>query len=369
MLSMEKNVEKQLILRTFEPNMNALKQTGRQLAHMQDVSLNLYGQAGEVLIVITARAFAQAAATELTESVAEQFELSLGNAAYGRGKGNLAHFAAGELIQSESVVAAADSVTGSLLAEEFSHTKRGASVFDFGEESYHNSRIAGKIRNEAYKNADEEDPAQFAAACAAAAAKCCRADFGVSIVGLGGGVDVYAAVAYKKYVYLRRFTDDENAGKKSALAALDTIRLLAAGKTVERARMFRANSDFDWEEPLKKRSSKSAAGPIVALAVLLAALGVACWYFFTHFTLGTDQDSLPADGGASVSDTASLSGTDATAPSIPESTSPAGTPGGGEGSQTDASDVSGPEDGGDTAPVEPAGDSSQNGSGEVHPFG
>ena len=91
MQPMEKNVEKQLVVRTFEPDMNALKQTAKQLAHMQDTSLNLYGQAGEVLIVVTARAYAQAAATELTENVAEQFELALGPAAYGRGKGSLAY--------------------------------------------------------------------------------------------------------------------------------------------------------------------------------------------------------------------------------------------------------------------------------------
>ena len=69
-------MEKQLVVRTFEPDMNALKQTAKQLAHMQDTSLNLYGQAGEVLIVVTARAYAQAAATELTENVAEQFHIS-----------------------------------------------------------------------------------------------------------------------------------------------------------------------------------------------------------------------------------------------------------------------------------------------------
>ena len=42
MQPMEKNVEKQLVVRTFEPDMNALKQTAKQLAHMQDTSLNLY---------------------------------------------------------------------------------------------------------------------------------------------------------------------------------------------------------------------------------------------------------------------------------------------------------------------------------------
>ena len=41
-----------------------------------------------------------------------------------RGKGSLAYFTAGELIQSESTIAAADPATGALRAEEFSHTKR-----------------------------------------------------------------------------------------------------------------------------------------------------------------------------------------------------------------------------------------------------
>ena len=168
MQPMEKNVEKQLVVRTFEPDMNALKQTAKQLAHMQDTSLNLYGQAGEVLIVVTARAYAQAAATELTENVAEQFELALGPAAYGRGKGSLAYFTAGELIQSESTIAAADPATGALLAEEFSHTKRGPSVFDFGDGSYNDSRVVAKIKNAVYKYAEEGNAPQIAAARAAA---------------------------------------------------------------------------------------------------------------------------------------------------------------------------------------------------------
>ena len=171
MQPMEKNVEKQLVVRTFEPDMNALKQTAKQLAHMQDTSLNLYGQAGEVLIVVTARAYAQAAATELTENVAEQFELALGPAAYGRGKGSLAYFTAGELIQSESTIAAADPATGALLAEEFSHTKRGPSVFDFGDGSYNDSRVVAKIKNAVYKYAEEGNAPQIAAARAAAAAR------------------------------------------------------------------------------------------------------------------------------------------------------------------------------------------------------
>ena len=283
---MDKNVEKQLIVRTFEPDMAVLKQVAKQMNGMQDVALNLFGQAGEVLIVITARAHAPAAATELTERIAERFEMALGDAAYGRGKGSVAYFAAGELMQAEALVAASDPKTGGLLGEEFSHTKRGANVFDFGDSSYQDSRVAAKIKTMAAKNCDATYPPQVAAARAAAAAKCSKAEFGVSVTGLGkAGRDVYMAVAYGGQVYVRRFAQTPDAGKRCALAALDTIRRLLQGADTPAMRVFKANSDFDWDAPeAPRKKGRPAAGgagnknsgmlaPIIVLVVLLIALG------------------------------------------------------------------------------------------------
>ena len=323
MQSMEKNVEKQMIIRTFEPNLDELKKTARQLAHMQDVSLNLYGQAEEVLIVVTARAFAQAAATELTESVAEQFELSLGAAVYGRGKGSLAYFTAGELIEHEANIAAADNATGALLAEEFGRTKRGPSVFDFGEGSYRDRRYLEKVRAAEERYADEDDLPQTAAARAVAAAKYGHADFGAAVLGVGSGEYVYIAVAHKGYVYLRRLRDGDTAGKSAALMSLELVRRLIKRLPVDNARMFKANSDFAWDEPLKKRAASPYLTPIIILAVLLAALVVACWYFFTHYSFGGDAGSggaLPVNSAAGVS-------TPAQPDQTPDAGDGAGTPG------------------------------------------
>lgn len=360
---MEKNVEKQLIVRTYEPDMNQLKQTARQLARMQDVSLNLYGNAGEVLIAVTARAYAHAAATELTESVAEQFELALGPAVYGRGKGSLAYFTAGELIQNESNIAAADHATGILLSEEFSHTKRGSAVYDFGEESYHNVRVEGKIQNAVYKYADEGDAAQTVAARAAAAAKYGHADYGVAVAGVGSGETVWAAVAHRGYVYLRRFQDQENIGKTVALAVLDTVRRLEKKQPVERARAFKANSDFDWNQPVKKRQGNPYLAPILVLALLLAALGVACWYFFTHFSLGGQAGSaLPVGDDTSVSTPAPAQ----PAPPVQSVTPPdAGTP-------ADSTPPDGAQDGASSdagAPADSTPGAGTQSGGIVHPFG
>ena len=337
MQPMEKNVEKQLVVRTFEPDMNALKQTAKQLAHMQDTSLNLYGQAGEVLIVVTARAYAQAAATELTENVAEQFELALGPAAYGRGKGSLAYFTAGELIQSESTIAAADPATGALLAEEFSHTKRGPSVFDFGDGSYNDSRVVAKIKNAVYKYAEEGNAPQIAAARAAAAARFAHADFGVASVGMGTGAAPGPQAA-------------------SAPGGAPCPAPTAQKQPVDRARMFKANSDFDWNAPLKKRRSSKYAAPIAVLAVLLVALAVACWYFFTHFSLGGGNGAggaLPVSGSTSISTSAS-SGEPASVPGTDASVSqPAGD--GGSGTPDAGGASSTPQSSGNTGVVHPFG--------------
>ena len=74
-------IGKQLIVRTFEPDMACSSRWQKQMNGMQDVALNLFGQAGEVLIVITARAHAPAAATELTGAHCRAFEMVLGDAA------------------------------------------------------------------------------------------------------------------------------------------------------------------------------------------------------------------------------------------------------------------------------------------------
>lgn len=305
-MQMEKNVEKQLIVRTFEPDMAQLKELARQLASMPNVSLNLYGQAGEVLIVITARAIAPAAATELTETIADRFEQVLGEAVYGRGKGGLAYFAAGELIENEASIVASDSATGALLAEEFSHTKRGNTVFDFGDVSYNDSRVMGKIKSTASRNYEKGNLYQMAAARAAAAAKCARAEFGVSVTGGNDGQPLYLAVSYKGHVYMRSFKAAPDAAKRAALAALDIVRRLSLKAPVENARVFKANTDFDWNEPLAKRRSNKMLGPVLVLIVLLVALAVACWYFFTHFSLGgADGDALAVDTSSSVSQSVS----------------------------------------------------------------
>lgn len=323
MQGIDKNVEKQLIVRTFEPDMDILKQTGKQLSHMKDLSLNLYGNAGEVLIVITARAYAQAAATELTENVAEQFELALGSAAYGRGRGSLAYFTAGALIQNESILAAADTVTGTMLAEEFSRTKRGSAVFDFGESTYEDPRFTAKVRKEVEKNSYEDDDAQIAAARASAAARFAHADYGVGSAGFDTDApECYIAVAHRKYVYIRRFEKTEGIEKKAALAALDIVRCLEEKQAANHVRIFRRDDDFDWNEPIRLKKTRKNAAPAVILSVLLVLLAAACVYFFVHvWNPGKENpgDSMPVNPGVSESETSDSQSAGSSEPEMTQS--------------------------------------------------
>ena len=198
---------------------------------------------------------------------------------------------------------------------------------------------------------------QIAAARAAAAARFAHADFGVASVGMGTGAEVvYLAVAHRGYVYIKRIKNGEGAGKVVALSALDMVRRLAQKQPVDRARMFKANSDFDWNAPLKKRRSSKYAAPIAVLAVLLVALAVACWYFFTHFSLGGGNGAggaLPVSGSTSISTSAS-SGEPASVPGTDASVSqPAGD--GGSGTPDAGGASSTPQSSGNTGVVHPFG--------------
>ena len=212
-----------------------------------------------------------------------------------------------------------------------------------------------KIKNAVYKYAEEGNAPQIAAARAAAAARFAHADFGVASVGMGTGAEVvYLAVAHRGYVYIKRIKNGEGAGKVVALSALDMVRRLAQKQPVDRARMFKANSDFDWNAPLKKRRSSKYAAPIAVLAVLLVALAVACWYFFTHFSLGGGNGAggaLPVSGSTSTSastgEPASVPGIDASA-SQPAGDGGSGTPDAGGASST-------PQSSGNTGVVHPFG--------------
>lgn len=174
---------------------------------------------------------------------------------------------------------------------------------------------------------------------------------------MGTGAEVvYLAVAHRGYVYIKRIKNGEGAGKVVALSALDMVRRLAQKQPVDRARMFKANSDFDWNAPLKKRRSSKYAAPIAVLAVLLVALAVACWYFFTHFSLGGGNGAggaLPVSGSTSISTSAS-SGEPASVPGTDASVSqPAGD--GGSGTPDAGGASSTPQSSGNTGVVHPFG--------------
>lgn len=325
---MNQGTQRQVVIRMFQPDMAVLKAAAKQLAEKPDLKLRLYGQGGEALLVLAAQAGGTAAATEIAERAATFIEKKMGDTVYARGKDtSLVHVAARVMIEEECSVICADADTGALMETEFKNTKLGDRVYDFGQSSYRNARMAAKIANTALMDDEEDDDAlQQAADRSYAAAKCTRAEFGAAITGLTkqDGEAVFAAVTHRGYTYIRAIRPAPDAGKAAALTVLDMIRRLLKEMPVSYARRFKAGREVDWDAPLEgkagkaggKKGGKSLVVPIVALVVLAAILGVAVWFIYNTFFI-KDDPSLPVDGSAasvSQSIAASLPATDASLP-------------------------------------------------------
>lgn len=327
-----KTVQKQVIVRMYLPDMEALKAAAKSMRLQRDIQMKLYGQAGEVLAVIRSQAYAPAAATELSETAAEQIEQAVGASAYARGKGSLAYVTAGELIENECILAAANAETGALVGEELAATKRGAKVFDFGESSYNNPRASRRIEDYA-GDPDEETPLQMACDLAVAAAKYGKAEFGCAVTGLESDKAVWAAVSHKSTVWVRKIRPGEDAGKTAALTILDIIRLVLQRQAVPYAKQFRAGSEAVWNEGKLGGKPKSGAGKVILIVLsiicLAVAAGLGIWLALDNFVFSRDDSSsgsLPQSTAQSVvqSIPQSVPASDSTVSSIPQADLPAG---------------------------------------------
>lgn len=367
MEEMQKTVQQQVIVRLFQPDMPTLKSVAKQVSEKPGLKLALYGQAGEALVVIAAQTAGQAAGTELLDRASSFVERKMGECAYGRGKESMAHHVAKTMIEEECTVIAADPETGALLEAEFSTTKHGDKVFDFGQASYRNTRMAAKINDTALMDDEEtNDPLQQAADRSYAAAKCTRAEFGAAITGVAGGEAVFVAVTHRGTVYIRAIRPSKDAGKTAALTVLDIMRRILQGMTVPYARTFKAGREIDWNAPTQQKASGAPGGkktnmivPIVALVLVAIALGVGIWFIYNTFFI-KDNANVPA-GGNTTSQSASSPATDPAVSTPPEGDPAASTPAEG--------DVP-PADSGATDPGSaPASQGQANTTGgAVHPF-
>ncbi len=356
----------QVVLRMFQPDMNLLKATAKQLSELPHIKLNLYGQGGEILVVIAAQG-RTAPATELAENAAAQMEAAMGDVVYTRGKTPLAEYVCALMNKHELNLTAPDDETGSLLEAEFKAVKSADKVFDFGHDSYHHSKLAGKIADTAIMDDEESsDPVQLASDRSFAAKKCTKSDFGVSISSVPGADTIAVAVTYGKLVYIRSIKEGDDARKKAVLSALDIIRRLINGKEIPYARTFKAAQEIDWNEPvtnakskgLESANSKGLIIPIIVLVIVSIALGVGIWYVVQNFII-TDESAMPVAVEQTTSQSEQIA--DSTAPAEGE-VAPA------EGETTPAEGETAPAEG-ETTPTEGEGQAEGDTSEVVHPFG
>ena len=301
---------------------------------------------------------------------AKHFYDILGDCVYAMDADSLEEVVVKELAARGLTVATAESCTGGMLSQRITAVPGASGVFAYGACTYANDikeKMLG-VRHETLEAYGAVSP-ETAAEMARGVRKAAGADLGVGITGIagpGGGTPekpvglVYLAACSADTVYVQKLVitgrTREVVRLSSTQHALEMVRRLAQKQPVDRARMFKANSDFDWNAPLKKRRSSKYAAPIAVLAVLLVALAVACWYFFTHFSLGGGNGAggaLPVSGSTSISTSAS-SGEPASVPGTDASVSqPAGD--GGSGTPDAGGASSTPQSSGNTGVVHPFG--------------
>ena len=328
-----------------------------------------YSREGECWVRVTAKGANEQECEALMEPVIEDICDKMGDLVYGIDCASLEERVLQLLQEKNTSLAVAESCTGGMVA---------ASLVDYPgiSECLYEAHVT--YANEAkvkYCGVKPETLAAFGAVSEQTAFEMASglrersgADIAVATTGIagpGGGTKekpvglVYVACADKDGVTVERLQlggDRARVRRLATLKALDMVRRLAQKQPVDRARMFKANSDFDWNAPLKKRRSSKYAAPIAVLAVLLVALAVACWYFFTHFSLGGGNGAggaLPVSGSTSISTSAS-SGEPASVPGTDASVSqPAGD--GGSGTPDAGGASSTPQSSGNTGVVHPFG--------------
>ena len=330
----------------------------------------VYAKTAEVVIRITAKAASEDEARRVCLDYAKHFYDILGDCVYAMDADSLEEVVVKELAARGLTVATAESCTGGMLSQRITAVPGASGVFAYGACTYANDikeKMLG-VRHETLEAYGAVSP-ETAAEMARGVRKAAGADFGVGITGIagpGGGTPekpvglVYLAACSADTVYVQKLVitgrTREVVRLSSTQHALEMVRRLAQKQPVDRARMFKANSDFDWNAPLKKRRSSKYAAPIAVLAVLLVALAVACWYFFTHFSLGGGNGAggaLPVSGSTSISTSAS-SGEPASVPGTDASVSqPAGD--GGSGTPDAGGASSTPQSSGNTGVVHPFG--------------
>ena len=353
----QRSAEKQVIIRMYQPDMQLLKATAREMHGTPGLRLGMYGQAGEVLVVAAGQSGDPQLSADIAEDAAAQFEGAMGECVYGFGRTGLAQVTAQTLEKEENTFAAANDETGRWLEAEMQTAPDADKVFDFGQRSYADERMADKIADAAVLDDEEtQDPLQQAADRSYAAHKCTKRDFGVAITGTQGGASmVCAAVTYKKLVYVRCIRPDKDAGKTAALTILDTMRRLTLGQDVPYARVFRAGHEIDWNEPLSDDVVQQGGGggkvlPILLVIVLIAALAGIGWYAVKNFLFKDSASAVPASASVSAAAQSTPASASASAPAASAQT-------------TTAAAVSGA-----TAADGAATTAAAGGNGVVHPF-
>ncbi len=268
--------QKEVVLRIYGAELQALKQVLQQVSALPGLSVSLFGKDNEYLVRLLVTSGGEAASNQLCESAAQMIEDALGEDVYGRGDHTLAHYAAAALLIKSATLATVSPELGELLATEFSTTKRGERVFDFGAKTYQvHGNFAPKAKTIQQFGASS---IQAATELAFAAMKKGRAKYGAALSQPDGTGRRWAVVTEKNRAFVRQLPPDAS-GHAAALAILDLVRRILAKGDIPQGDACYRKGHVNPAKPLKNPRGRGKLLAICAVCVLLLLTGAACLYF------------------------------------------------------------------------------------------
>ncbi len=143
----DKLPENTRVLRFFASDEAARKAVLKKILAAGEVNCREMCKGSEALIILEANAVSGSACRVLLDHCTQEFEDACAGALYGLDGEKLPQAAVDALKAADQLVVAADADTGALLAKRFDACEGVDTVFDFGAQSYKNTRFEEKIED------------------------------------------------------------------------------------------------------------------------------------------------------------------------------------------------------------------------------
>ncbi len=259
---MSDNVMHSTVLRISGIGESHLEPLVENLLQSSNPTSGLYAKQTEVTVRVTAKANTQLEAQKMCDEMVEKYYSILGDYIYARDAHSLEQVVVENLINTNKIIAIAESCTGGMLAQKITSVSGSSSVFGYGVVVYSNNAKEQLLRvNPLTLSRYGAVSAHTAVEMAQGVRVLSDADYGISITGIAGpngGTDkkpvgtVYIAAVSKKDIFVQKISATGRPRKSVQLSAvqnaLDILRRLSIDAQQPMCKHFTTDQIFDWVE-------------------------------------------------------------------------------------------------------------------------